>query len=263
MRINNELCIVTLSELPSTFIYYYTNKLLHQFNGLQYSNPVYYGFQSLNILENSIKKMQNCIEYLNNEKNTKRNQQNFMTIKLLKQKLDKFMKSDFRKYVVGISNKQKNYQLNSYLDALASSISIQLKILADQMIFEHHHNQLELFKQLTINKLSKLKKNFLYQLRDYLYFIFVKSKRNIPIQPYCNLIPNLVAFIYIDRNSNEFVQSTSDYLNKETNCYFEFNSMIDKAYQLLKTNQMMQSKWSENKFIFNYALWFEDHNVSI
>lgn len=256
MRINNELLIVTLSELPSTFLYYYTNKLLILFNGLQYSNPKYYGFQPLNQLESSIKKMQNCLDFIGNEKNSKRNQQN---AKLLKQKIDKFMKSDFRKYVIGVG---KNFQLSSYLEALVSSICVQLKELTNSMIFTHHHNQLNVFRSITINKLSKLKKSFIYQLRDYLTFIWVKSRRNVPIEPYCNLVSNLVSFIYVDRNVNEFIFSASDCLSKESNLYFDLNAMIDKAYQLLKTNQTMQSRWQENRFIFNHAIWFEDQNVN-
>lgn len=88
MRINNEILFISLSELPSTFLYYYTNKLLLIFNGLQYSNPKYYGFQPLNQLETSIRKMQTCLDYIMSEKNNKRNVQN---AKLLKQKLDKFV----------------------------------------------------------------------------------------------------------------------------------------------------------------------------
>lgn len=89
MRINNEILFISLSELPSTFLYYYTNKLLLLFNGLQYSNPKFYGFQPLNQLESSIRKMQTCLDYIMNEKaNNKRNTQN---AKLLKQKLDKFV----------------------------------------------------------------------------------------------------------------------------------------------------------------------------
>lgn len=89
MRINNEILFISLSELPSTFLYYYTNKLLLLFNGLQYSNAKFYGFQPLNQLENAIRKMQTCLDYILNEKNNnKRNSQN---AKLLKQKLDKFV----------------------------------------------------------------------------------------------------------------------------------------------------------------------------
>lgn len=270
IRINNEIVFLTLSELPSTFLYYYTNKLLLFFNGLQYSNQKYYGFSALNQLESSIKKMQTCLDYIMNEKqcNGKNINQN---AKLLKQKLDKFSKSDYRKYILA----HKNFQLSSYLEALTSSICIQLKELVNTMIFDHHHNQLDLFHSVTINKLGKLKKIFLYQLRDYLNYIWVKSNHNVAIEPYQNLIPNLVFFIYVDRNKNEFITSDQNFnLNccltrremNDTNCFYEHKSMvynlIDKSYHLLKTNQSMQSRWHEKNLIFNYAMWFEDHTVS-
>ena len=271
MRINNEIIFVSLSELPSTFLYYYTNKLLIFFNGLQYSNPKFYGFSPLNQLENSIKKMQTCIEFIINDNDKRRNIQN---AKLLKQKLDKFMKSDFRKYLLMVSN--KSFQLSSRLEALVGAICVQLKEIANQMIFKHHHEQLNTFHLITINKLSKLKKSFLFQLRDYLSYIWVKSKRNLPIEPYRNLVSNLVLFIYVDRNRNEFIWSTDQNFDFEcnsskdanafTNCLYEYKSMIytliDKSYQLLKTNQQMQSRWQEKNLIFNYAIWFEDHTVS-
>lgn len=141
------------------------------------------------------------------------------------------------------------------------------------MVFSHHHNQLSAFHSITTNKLSKLKRVFLHQLRDYLDYILVKSKRNLPIEPYQSLVPNLVLFIYVDRGKNEFIW-TSDpsygfdcCLSKETGaCPYEYRSMvhtlIDKSYQLLKTNQSMQSRWLEKNLIFNYAIWFEDHTVS-
>ena len=274
MRLNNEMLFVSLSELPSTFLYYYTNKLLLLFNGLQYSDPKFYGFSPFNQLENSIRKMQTCLDFIVNGNEKQANKRNTQNARSLKQKLDKFVKSDFRKYVLSV----QNYQLSSYLEALTGSICLQLKELSNTMIFTHHHAQLNTFRSITINKLSKLKKVFLYQLRDYLTFIWVKSRRNIPIDPYRNLVTNLVLFIYVDRNRNEFVWSSDQNFNldccvlnnKETvnsNCLFEYKSiifnLIDKSYQLLKTTQSMQSRWFEKNLIFNYAIWFEDHTVSI
>lgn len=182
------------------------------------------------------------------------------------------MKSDFRKYVLA----HKNFQLSSYLEALTGSICFQLKELANTMVFGHHHSQLGAFHSITTNKLTKLKRVFLHQLRDYLSYIWVKSRRNLPIEPYQALVANLVLFIYVDRGKNEFIW-TSDQsygfeccLSRETGdpsvCSYERKSvvhtLIDKSYQLLKTNQSMQSRWQEKNLIFNYAIWFEDHKVS-
>lgn len=65
------------------------------------------------------------------------------------------------------------------------------------MVFSHHHSQLGAFHSITTNKLSKLKRVFLFQLRDYLNYILVKSKRNLPIEPYQSLVSQLVLFIYV------------------------------------------------------------------
>ena len=177
------------------------------------------------------------------------------------------MKSDFRKYVLA----HKHFQLSSYLEALAGSICFQLKDLANNMVFGHHHSQLNAFHSITTNKLGKLKRVFLHQLRDFLHYILVKSKRNLPIEPYQSLVSNLMLLIYVDRSKNEFIwtfdQRFGCCLAEEAGtCLYDQRSMvhtlIDKSYQLLKANQSMQSRWQEKNLIFNHAIWFEDHTAS-
>lgn len=84
----------------------------------------------------------------------------------------------------------------------------------------------------------------------------VKSSRNMTLDPFLDLLPSMVAFIYIDRARNEATFAISDKFDVDGQVLSE---AVELAYTSLSSGNL-SSKWTvaERSLSFRYFMWFED-----
>lgn len=182
--ISSSLRLVLLSELRSSELAASIHTILDFLNCVQYNKSELNGFVSLHKVERSFQKLKLNLK----EKNCR------PVMKLL----ERLLKSDLRKICLELEERS---ELPAVVEALCSSICASLREIY------HNHVYLKELYRLECDADSKVLTAFWDSLRiyceqrvaDYVDYLEVKSERNMTVEPYLSIVPELVAFIYVDR----------------------------------------------------------------
>ena len=123
--------------------------------------------------------------------------------KQLKDRLNKLIQCDIRKYCCGFVKNDLPVQV----DALSSAICSSLRTFYQETVYDFEQNRLSrvtALEQVRWHVISM--QSFCHeQTHLYLEYLEVKSKINMTIEPYTSVIPGLKAFVYVDRKINSLV----------------------------------------------------------
>lgn len=165
-------------------------------------------------------------------------------------KLNLITNQDFKRFLVDINFRE----LPSSMDALLSSTCSSLRTLYHQEIFSSELARLSLISRnkKIIKQLRFIRKIFLSNISVFIDYLFVKSMRNMTIDPYTASIPGIINFVFIDRRHNLLVHTLPP--NHDLSLF-----MAKSRQSLISGN--LNYKWTHNHRIYEYFLWFEDFKV--
>lgn len=281
VRLSDELALITLSELPSTFLTYHGHSLLTILNAVQYHPQELHCFRTIKQLEHSTNKL---LQYSNRlaERNWTGDAKRQALCRTLIARLNVLTASALKKYILSLEPKP----LCSQLESLCTTTSRCLREVLDQLVYRYHQQQLSQIEQQVTDRLTTLKKQLCSDFKDYSEFLSVKCARNVAIEPYNAVIPNLVCFVFVDRSMNEFVATSTgsepdhdrnaNHHNLPTSIespYYEWlptdlyehvmTHVIQRSYASLSSTGQLFCRWVEGTHLYNYCIWFEDQTVSL
>jgi hypothetical protein len=286
VRLSDELALVCLSELPSTFLTYHVHSLLGILNAVQYHPQELRCFHTLKQLETSTQKLLQYTQRLA-ERNTNDSRRQLLC-RSLANRLNALTSSPLKKHILSFEQKP----LSSQLEALCGAAGRCLREVLEQLVYVYHQQQLQQIEQQVLDHLSVLKRDTMLVIKDYSEFLLVKCSRNVAIESYSPFIPNLACFVFVDRSVNEFVSACVDDENGNV-CWHDWHNsstlknspsvarthdacdahlptdlyahvmshLISRSYASLASGQLF-CRWAEGSHLYNYCIWFEDHAVS-
>lgn len=251
--------MILLSQLPTALVTFHMHKLWYILDSLQYRPSELKNSVTLSEFDSSLSKLIKTLSLLKVKSNP---------VLTLYNKLNDLSNSEIRKYILSIDNQD----LPLKLDSLCSTICSLLRVVYGEKIFTHYQVAVA---RLNENPKMRLKlldiKNMCNKVAlDYGDFLTVKAQRNTSINAFTDSIPGLIAFIYVDRSTNEFVfAKLEDYeidleeikllnLNLARNLLAQ---LVEKAYLNL-SNGKLSFSYSDICLTYNYLFWFEDKEVS-
>ena len=260
IKVCDKICLVLLSHLSRSCLSFHIQSLLTIINSLQYRPKELRCFHTLDEFDISIKILKQLLKF-------KIRKQTDET-KLLINKLEQINSSDIRKHILSINEKD----LSTQLDALCSSFCSSLRNVYSQTVYQHFITCLNfLSNDIMVQKtLNEIKSGLKLSIRDYLDYLLVKSQRNVSVEAYCDIIPGLISFIFVDRTLNQIIIAKNDHQDDNLNDLNFFNlnislhllpQLIELAYNDLASGKLF-TNWTENEFSMNYLMWFEAENVS-
>ncbi|KAI1307263.1 hypothetical protein HDE_00847 [Halotydeus destructor] len=251
IRISSSLTLALLSELHVADFTCAVQVVLQTLNNIQYFKSELKGFLSLHKLERAIIKIKAYLKFNQN--------------KSLIKSLDRLLQPDFKKCLLSL----EKTELPSMIEALCSSTCSSLRDVYKNLV---HLNMRETLlsrydDKEVIAHLDSLRIYCERRTRDYIDYLEVKTERNMTIEPFMEVSPNLLAFLYIDRVKNEVIYASSDDIgklafgrtSKTKDALNVLSDAVELAYTSLASGNL-SSKWSivQKQLHFNYFMWFED-----
>lgn len=252
-RVTPSLSLAILSETRSMDLAHATQVLLDMLTTVQYRRRELHGFISLQRLERAVARF---------KKNSKT-----PIAQHVVRSLEKLVSGDFRKWMLELGTAE----LPSTLDALCSSICSSLREFYHSGVYVRETQRMDtlLSKKDVLSHLDWTRIYFEQRARDYLDYLTVKAARNMTLEPFLPMCPNLVAFIYVDRVRNEVVYAASEdsdldasgdrHLSQANLFRTILPEAVERAYSGLAVGDL-SSKWTlaERDLCLSYAMWFED-----
>lgn len=250
IKVSDSLNLLVLSESPSAEVAISIHNSLDVLYCAQYSKSELSGFISLHKLEHSFAILNKVFKKSKRAKN-------------LSKAIDDLIGSDFKLTCLELEVRE----LPTVIEAKCSALCDSLRRIYLSMVYFEELSRLEdaeKDKEHTAH-LDSLRIYCEQRVADYVEYLQVKSKRNMTLEPFLEIVDSLVAFVYVDRCRNEIVYASCEDLKVEKSPDSEeqeFNLLaeaVELAYTSLASGNL-SSKWNltEKSLTFNYYMWFED-----
>lgn len=242
VKVTESIIVFIISELSTRFLSRSIHCILTTLTRVLFSRQDLNGFSELHDFEKACHQLKTLFE----RSPTKFSRQSL-------QRLNDLIKCDVRKYCTGFSRTE----LPTRIDALCSSVCSSLRSFYHEEIYAFESNRLK-----KVQMLEQFKCNILslqtFSLREaslYTEYLEVKSKINMTIDPYLQIVPGLKAFIFVDRKLNILIYADSDLKSREA-----LPSAVDTALSGLVSGRLT-SRFTQHDLTVHYFMWFEDLRV--
>ena len=243
VKLSETVVILILSELTSRFVARSIHSILRILTGALCERNNFNGLNEFPEFERSCNSLKKVLE----RNGTKASKQLIDRIGLL-------INSGFRKYCTAFSTTD----LPIRIDALASSVCSTLRDYYNECVFQFESSRMK-----KISGLEQVRQQMEFvrifsreQSSLYIEYLEVKSKINMTVEPYVQVVPGLKAFVYIDRKVNTVVYASVDHKFRDLLVQAVTQSYCNLAFGHLSSNFVI------NDLSAYYFHWFESFRVS-